>query len=189
MSKKQSITVGDMVGWNSSGGHAMGRVERIKRQGTLNIPDTKFTVDAEENDPAVLIRIYQNGEKTDTLVGHKMSTLSGFVAKYNRNHDDIGRFSSGTEGTGIGTNGDDNMQAMDEMDMIRPPRRGKRKLSAAEQTLLNRITDPAGNMVSRPGDNRDVYNLPFSTTPRGKGGVTGYVPNSGVTGQPGAAAS
>jgi hypothetical protein len=185
MSNKEGISVGDMVGWNSSGGHAMGRVEHIMRDGVLGIPDSKFKINASKEDPAVLIRIYRNGEETETLVGHKMSTLSGTVKKYNRHHDDIGRFSSGVEGTGIGINGDDNMDAMDMMDINRPPR-SKRQLTASERKLLNRITSPAGNMIFRPGDNRGVYNLPFSTPQPSKGGITGYVPNLGVTGQPGA---
>jgi hypothetical protein len=185
MSKKEGISVGDMVGWNSSGGHAMGRVEHIMRDGVLGIPNSKFKINASKDDPAVLIRIYRNGEETETLVGHKMSTLSGTVSKYNSHHDDVGRFSSGTEGTGIGVNGDDNRQAMDEMDMIRPPRL-KRKLTATEQKLLNRITSPAGNMILRPGDNPNVYNTPFSVPHPSHGGVTGYVPFSGVTGQPAA---
>ena len=305
MSKKEGIAVGDMVGWNSSGGHAMGRVERIKRDGTINVPDSKFTIQGSEDDPAVLIRIYQNGEKTDTLVGHKMSTLrKGFtkhfevkkanpnhdqlgrfasgpggsagaaggldahtqkmvergfkalqrndykammadydkmeakwrkkldkpfdpagpeeygdpqdlastdffrkygayptevqmvaealpVNKYNNSHDNYGRFASaghGDDATGIAPNGDDNMAAMDMMD-IKHPSRTKRKLTAEEQTLLNRITSAATNYVARPGENRGVYNLPFSAPTRSKGGITGYVPNSGVTGQPGAASS
>ena len=182
------IKTGDMVGWNSSGGHAMGRVERIKRNGILNIPDSKFTIEATNDDPAVLIRIYRNGEKTDTLVGHKMSTLSGTVAKYNSNHDTIGRFAGaghGDDATGIAPNGDDNMAAMDEMDINHPPR-SKRRLTAAEQKLLNRITSPATNYVARPGDNRGVYTPSFTTGPKLSGGITGYVPNSGITGQPGA---
>lgn len=188
------IKTGDMVGWNSSGGHAMGRVERIKRDGVINVPDSKFTIEGTNDDPALLIRIYRNGEKTETLVGHKMSTVSkGYtkhseVKKYNSNHDDAGRFSSGHDATGIAANGDDNMEAMDMMDINRPPR-SKRKLTASEQKLLNRITSPAGNMILRPGDNPGVYNLPFSAPRPSKGGITGYVPFSGVTGQPGAAAS
>lgn len=197
MSKKEGIAVGDMVGWNSSGGHAMGRVEHIMRDGVLGIPDSKFKINASKDDPAVLIRIYRNGEETETLVGHKMSTLSkGFtkhlkVEKYNSNHDTIGRFASaghGDDATGIAPNGDDNMAAMDMMDIKHPPRT-KRKLTAEEQTLLNRITSAATNYIARPGENRGVYNLPFSAPTRSKGGITGYVPNSGVTGQPGAGPS
>jgi Hypervirulence associated proteins TUDOR domain len=187
MSNKSGITVGDMVGWNSSGGHAMGKVVKIKRDGVINVPDSKFTVEGTADDPAVLIRIYRNGEATETLVGHKMSTLSGTVAKYNSNHDTIGRFAggSGDEATGIAPNGDNNMSAMDMMDIKHPPR-SKRKLTASEQKLLNRITSPATNYVLRPGENRGVYNTPFSSGPTLNGGVTGYVPNSGVTEQPGA---
>jgi hypothetical protein len=194
MASKEGIKTGDMVGWNSSGGHAMGRVERIKRDGIINVPDSKFTIEGSEDDPAVLIRIYRNGEKTDTLVGHKMSTLSkGFskhleVKKYNSNHDTIGRFAGAghsEDATGIAPNGDDNMAAMDQMDINHPPR-SRRRLTAAEQKLLNRITSPATNYIARPGDNRGVYMPSFTTGPRPGGGVTGYVPNSGVTGQPGA---
>lgn len=69
------FSVGDMVSWNSSGGTATGRIEHIMRDGVLGIPNTEFSIKATEEDPAVLIRIYQDGEPTETLVGHKMSTL------------------------------------------------------------------------------------------------------------------
>jgi HK97 family phage prohead protease len=71
--------VGDFVEWDSSGGTAKGRIERIEEEGTLNIPGTDFTIEAEENDAAVLIRVYEeyrDGYRpTETLVGHKMSEL------------------------------------------------------------------------------------------------------------------
>jgi len=71
--------VGDFVEWDSSGGTARGRIEHIMEEGVLGIPGTDFSVTAEEGDPAVLIRIYEeveNGYKaTETLVGHKMSEL------------------------------------------------------------------------------------------------------------------
>jgi uncharacterized short protein YbdD (DUF466 family) len=75
MPKEKNVSTGDMVTWNSSGGSATGKVEEIKHDGSINVPDSKFTIEATEDDPAVLIRIYRNGKKTDTLVGHKMSTL------------------------------------------------------------------------------------------------------------------
>jgi HK97 family phage prohead protease len=71
--------VGDFVEWDSSGGTAKGRIERILEEGTLNIPGTDFTIEAEEDDAAVLIRVYEefrDGYRpTETLVGHKMSEL------------------------------------------------------------------------------------------------------------------
>lgn len=71
---------GDFAEWNSSGGMARGRIEHIMREGVLGVPDSDFSVRAEEDDPAVLLRIYRRfGEgwrETPTLVGHKMSTLS-----------------------------------------------------------------------------------------------------------------
>jgi hypothetical protein len=64
-----------MVTWNSSGGMARGKVERIMREGKLAIPESSFSVTATDDDPAVLIRIYRGDKETETLVGHKASTL------------------------------------------------------------------------------------------------------------------
>jgi hypothetical protein len=71
--------VGDYVSWNSSNGIARGRIVEIQMTGSINVPNSDFTINAEEGDPAVLIRVYEeyNGgyRATDTLVGHKMSEL------------------------------------------------------------------------------------------------------------------
>lgn len=71
--------VGDFVEWDSAGGTARGRIEHIMKQGTLGIPGSKFSIKAEEGDPAVLIRVWNKVEggysESDTLVGHKMSEL------------------------------------------------------------------------------------------------------------------
>lgn len=67
--------VGDMVTWGSSGGNARGKITKIVREGTVNVPDSSISITAEENDPAVLIRIYDGEKPTDRIVGHKMSTL------------------------------------------------------------------------------------------------------------------
>lgn len=69
------MRVGSMVSWNSSGGRAMGRITRIVRNGKINVPNSDFTITGTPQDPAVLIRVYRDGEPTDTLVGHRMSTL------------------------------------------------------------------------------------------------------------------
>ena len=77
--KAESLKTGDSVSWNSSGGTARGKVERIVRTGSINVPGSDFTINAEEGDPAVLIRVWRKGTDgwaaTDTRVGHKMSTL------------------------------------------------------------------------------------------------------------------
>ena len=71
--------VGDFVSWDSSGGTARGQIEHIMREGVLGIPGTKFSIKAEEGDPAVLIRVFEETREgwraTETLVGHKMSEL------------------------------------------------------------------------------------------------------------------
>ena len=75
-----ALSVGDFVSWDSSGGRARGRIEKIERDGEINVPNTDFTITGEEDDPAALIRLYRMGEDdyeaTDTLVGHKFSTLT-----------------------------------------------------------------------------------------------------------------
>jgi len=76
------LKVGDYVSWNSSGGRARGLIEKVERNGTINIPDSSFTVDGTSDDPAALICIYRPAPsgggyvKTDKLVGHKFSTLT-----------------------------------------------------------------------------------------------------------------
>ena len=71
--------VGDFVEWDSSGGTARGRVEHVMKEGVLGIPDSTFSITAEEGDPAVLIRVYRELRDgyvaTETLVGHKASEL------------------------------------------------------------------------------------------------------------------
>jgi HK97 family phage prohead protease len=71
--------VGDFVEWDSSGGTARGRIEHVMREGVLGIPDSTFSITAEEGDPAVLIRVYRELRDgyvaTETLVGHKASEL------------------------------------------------------------------------------------------------------------------
>jgi len=73
-------TVGSFVSWDSSGGTARGRIEHVMREGVLGIPGTDFSITAEDDDPAVLIRIYEEfrdgWRATETLVGHKASTLT-----------------------------------------------------------------------------------------------------------------
>lgn len=70
------LKVGDFVSWNSSGGRARGEIERIITEGSLNVPDSDFTINASEDDPAALIRVYRDDEPTDTLVGHRFSALT-----------------------------------------------------------------------------------------------------------------
>lgn len=70
------LSTGDFVSWSSAGGRARGQITQIERNGTLNIPDSSFNVTGTEEDPAALIRIYQGSDATDTIVGHKFSTLT-----------------------------------------------------------------------------------------------------------------
>ena len=71
-----ALKTGDFVSWNSSGGRAEGRIDRIERDGTIDVPDSSFTITGTEDDPAALITLYREGEPTDRQVGHKFSTLT-----------------------------------------------------------------------------------------------------------------
>ena len=73
--KAESLRVGQMVSWNSSGGTARGKVRRIIRSGSYNVPGTEITINGTEEDPAVVITLYRDGDATDTTVAHRMSTL------------------------------------------------------------------------------------------------------------------
>jgi HK97 family phage prohead protease len=72
--------VGDFVEWDSSGGMARGRIERIERDGAINVPDSDFEITGTPVDPAALIMVYEQVEggwrESGTRVGHKFSTLT-----------------------------------------------------------------------------------------------------------------
>ena len=74
------LSVGDFVRWDSSGGTAQGRIEQIERDGQIDVPNSSFTINGSEDDPAALIRIFQEGDEgwgaTSTLVAHRFSTLT-----------------------------------------------------------------------------------------------------------------
>ena len=78
--KPGSVKRGDSVSWNSSGGTARGKVTRIITSGEADIPGSSFKITGTKEDPGALIRVYQrdgDGYKpSDTIVGHKVSTLT-----------------------------------------------------------------------------------------------------------------
>ena len=74
------LGVGDYVEWNSSGGEAYGQIERIERDGEINVPDADVTVNGDADDPAALIEVYREGEEgyeaSGVMVAHRFSTLT-----------------------------------------------------------------------------------------------------------------
>jgi hypothetical protein len=79
--KAGSVKRGDSVSWNSSGGTARGKVTRIITSGSADIPDSSFKITGTKEDPGALIRVYRPDntgkyKPTDTIVGHKVSTLT-----------------------------------------------------------------------------------------------------------------
>ena len=89
------LSVGDYVTWDSSGGMVYGRIERIERDGEIDVPDTDFTITGTEDDPAALIMVYREVEDgwspSGTRVGHKFSTLTKVDARGYKDKDDEGK--------------------------------------------------------------------------------------------------
>ena len=79
--KPGSVKRGDSVSWNSSGGTARGKVTRIITSGEADIPGSSFKITGTKEDPGALIRVYRPSDSgkyrpTDTIVGHKVKTLT-----------------------------------------------------------------------------------------------------------------
>ena len=78
------LKVGDFVRWDSSGGTARGKIDRIERDGSIDVPDSEFTINGDADDPAALITVYREEdgsyEPTDRKVGHRFSTLTKIPA-------------------------------------------------------------------------------------------------------------
>jgi len=83
--KAKSIKTGDSVSWGSSGGSARGKVTKIITNGSEQVPNSSFKITGTPEDPGALIRVYRpdaDGKyvATDTIVGHKVSTLTKIAA-------------------------------------------------------------------------------------------------------------
>jgi len=78
--KAEKLAVGNFVSWGSSGGKARGKITRIAKSGSIKVPDSSFSINATEEDPAALIRVYQRDgdywKESKTIVGHKLATLT-----------------------------------------------------------------------------------------------------------------
>ena len=78
--KASKLKRGDSVSWNSSGGTARGKITKVITSGSEQVPNSSFKITGTPEDPGALIRVYTkdgDGYKpTDTIVGHKLSTLT-----------------------------------------------------------------------------------------------------------------
>jgi len=78
--RPDELEVGDFVSWRASGGRARGRITRIRRDGELTAPESDFTVTGTPDDPAALIRIYEQTaegwRETPVIVVHRFTTLT-----------------------------------------------------------------------------------------------------------------
>jgi len=72
----EDVSEGDKVEWDSQGDRkARGIVQRVAEEGSIDVPDSDFTVEA----PAALIEVYEpTGDghtPTGDMVGHQLETL------------------------------------------------------------------------------------------------------------------
>jgi HK97 family phage prohead protease len=141
------LRVGDFVSWNSSGGTARGKITRILRRGRMNVPDSSFTITATADDPAALIRVYRNTgdgwEPTETLVGHKFSTLRKIEALKDI-YTDMPEGNPGSFGTPQGLN---------------PPRRPRRRRRTDEgkpYRISRNMQSCSGYAVVKEGESNPV---------------------------------
>jgi hypothetical protein len=78
--KASKLKRGDSVSWNSSGGTARGKITKVITSGSEQVPNSSFKITGTAEDPGALVRVYTkdgDGYKpTDTIVGHKLSTLT-----------------------------------------------------------------------------------------------------------------
>lgn len=74
LKNNKDFSVGDFVSWNSSGGRARGKITKKVTNG--KVPDIDADITGTKDDPAYQIRVYRDGEPTDTLVGHKGGSLT-----------------------------------------------------------------------------------------------------------------
>jgi len=68
----RQFAVGDFVAWDGG----VGRVEHVMTEGTLGEAGSEYSLEATPDNPAVLVRIYEDGEETDLFIGKPMSELS-----------------------------------------------------------------------------------------------------------------
>jgi HK97 family phage prohead protease len=71
----RNFAVGDFVSWDDG----VGRVEHVMTEGTLGDAGSEYSLEATADNPAALVRIYEDGEETDLFVGKRMSELSPAV--------------------------------------------------------------------------------------------------------------
>ena len=88
MAAPDELAVGDFASWHDG----QGRVEHVMTDGVLGVEGSELSIEASADDPAALLRIYQDGQPTELMVGYKFSELTkiepiaerSFAGKYQR---------------------------------------------------------------------------------------------------------
>jgi len=73
--KKHSLRIGSIVIWRHRGGRATGKIIKIIKKGKLKIPNSRFSLNADLDEPVALVRLIKDDELTGIFVGHRLSSL------------------------------------------------------------------------------------------------------------------
>lgn len=66
---------GDIVMFDLNGQMTMANIEYVMTEGYFGLPSSKFYTPASNEEPVVLLRIWQDDEETEFMVGRKASEV------------------------------------------------------------------------------------------------------------------
>ena len=66
---------GAFVGWVDGDETYLGRIEHVMTDGMLGVPDSAYSIEASPEDPAILVRLFEDGAETEELRGARASDV------------------------------------------------------------------------------------------------------------------
>lgn len=67
---------GAFATWTYDDVPMLGRIEHVMTEGTLGVPDSEYAIEATADDPALLLRIYEGSDETETFMGARASQVT-----------------------------------------------------------------------------------------------------------------
>jgi HK97 family phage prohead protease len=67
---------GAFATWTYDDAPMLGRIEHVMTDGTLGVADSEYAITATPDDPALLLRIYEDADETDTFMGARASQVA-----------------------------------------------------------------------------------------------------------------
>lgn len=115
---------GAFVTWTTEDEQYVGRIEHVMTEGVLGVPDSVFQVEASEDDPAILVRLFEDSEEgwteTALFTGARASQVAVIPDPREQVEDTAGK-ATDTDDTGTG----DTVATIDQervLDLLTRPR-------------------------------------------------------------------